>query len=268
MAHILRLKPGLRVAIITTFARCLLIRANPVATAPGTDLAHLAAVKLCRRFFIFIVMTKASLTPDEEFANALLSHAPRYGVNLSADDAARLLDYYKLVATWNPRLHLVAPCAPDEFAIRHLLESLFALPQFTPGARVLDIGSGAGLPIIPCLIARGDVSATLFESSPKKSVFLREALRRVGLENQARVITARFEKTSAPQAEFVTCRALEHFTEMLSKITVWSPPYSTLLLFGSEKLRARIESLAPTFTALHIPASDRRSLFVISRPSL
>ncbi len=170
--------------------------------------------------------------------------------------------------TWNPRLHLVAPCAPGEFAVRHVLESLFALPQFTPGARIHDIGSGAGLPIIPCLIARGDVSATLFESSPKKSVFLREALRCVGLENQARVITARFEKTSAPEAEFVTCRALECFTEMLSDIIVWSPPHSTLLLFGGEKLRARIETLAPTFTELHIPASDRRSLFITNRASL
>lgn len=213
-------------------------------------------------------MNKTSLTPGEEFANALLSHAPRYGVDLSAYDAARLLDYYKLVATWNPRLHLVAPCAPDEFATRHLLESLCALTQLTPGARVLDIGSGAGLPIIPCLIARGDLTATLFESSPKKSVFLREALRRVGLEHQARVITERFEKTVAPEAEFVTCRALERFTEMLSEIIAWSPPHSTMLLFGGEKLRARIESFTPTFTAHHIPASDRRFLFVVNRPSL
>ncbi|HVF28632.1 MAG TPA: hypothetical protein VM943_10355, partial [Pyrinomonadaceae bacterium] len=98
--------------------------------------------------------------------------------------------------------------------------------------------------------------------------FLREVLRHAGLRNQARVIAGRFEKTVAPQAEFVTCRALEHFTEMLSDIIAWSPPQSTLLLFGGEKLRARIETLMLTFTALHIPSSDRRSLFVISRPSL
>ncbi|HVF87701.1 MAG TPA: RsmG family class I SAM-dependent methyltransferase [Pyrinomonadaceae bacterium] len=213
-------------------------------------------------------MDERSLSSAEEFAHALRRHAPRYGVNLSADDAARLLDYYKLVTTWNPRLHLVAPCAPGEFAVRHVLESLFALPHFTPAARVLDIGSGAGLPIIPCLIARPDLSATLFESSPKKGVFLREALRRGAVENQAHVVSARFEETVAREAEFVMCRALERFTEMLSEITAWSPPHSTLLLFGGEKLRARIESLAPTFTAHHIPGSDRRFLFVISRLSL
>ena len=44
-----------------------------------------------------------------------------------------------------------------------------------------DIGSGGGLPIIPCLIARPDLEATLIESSQKKVVFLREALNRLGL---------------------------------------------------------------------------------------
>ena len=57
-------------------------------------------------------MKESSLTPDEEFANALRTLAPRFGASLTAADTARLLDYYQLVTAWNQRLHLVAPCAP------------------------------------------------------------------------------------------------------------------------------------------------------------
>lgn len=210
-------------------------------------------------------MIEESLTSDEEFANALRIHAPRFGVGLTADDAARLLDYYQLVTQWNSRLHLVAPCAPGEFAVRHVLESLFALPQLTRGARVLDVGSGAGLPVIPCLVARPDLSATLFESSAKKGVFLREALRRVAAESQAQVVNERFEKTVAPEAEFVMCRALDRFSEMLPRIVRWAPRQSTLLLFGGASLSEKLEAMTLTFTEVHIPDSDRRSLFVTAR---
>jgi len=213
-------------------------------------------------------MNERSLTPDEEFANALQSHAPRFSVSLTADAAARLRDYYQLVTQWNPRLHLVAPCSAEEFAVRHVLESLFALPYLTPGARMLDVGSGAGLPVIPCLVARPDLSATLFESSAKKGVFLREALRRVGAEGQAQVVNERFEKTVAPEAEFVTCRALDRFSEMLPQLIRWAPRRSALLLYGGAGLAESLEVLKLAFTEVHIPASDRRSLFVTGRPSL
>src|SRR2546421_2399745 len=114
--------------------------------------------------------------PLEQFANALRLAAPEFGIELNAGPIRKLTEYYELLLKWNPRLHLVAPCSPEEFAVRHVLESLVLLPHLAQGARVADIGSGAGLPIIPCLIVRADLRATLIESSEKKVVFLREAL--------------------------------------------------------------------------------------------
>jgi 16S rRNA (guanine527-N7)-methyltransferase len=169
---------------------------------------------------------------------------------------------------WNTRLHLVAPCPPAEFATRHVLESLLATLHLPGGARVIDVGSGAGLPVIPCLVVRPDLRATLIESSPKKAVFLREALRRVGAQAAAEVIADRFEGLSAPDADYVTCRALDRFTKMLPKIIEWSPPASTLLLFGGEELREQIEKTALAFDALRIPESERRFLFVVRRAGL
>ncbi len=93
----------------------------------------------------------------KEFKDALASEAGGYQAKISVDTIERLSEYYYLLSTWNARLHLVAPCPPREFAIRHVLESLMLLPHLPQAARVADVGSGAGLPIIPCLIARPDI---------------------------------------------------------------------------------------------------------------
>ncbi|HEV7859734.1 MAG TPA: 16S rRNA (guanine(527)-N(7))-methyltransferase RsmG [Pyrinomonadaceae bacterium] len=201
----------------------------------------------------------------DEFSHALERHAPGYEVQLSGPIIQRLSAYYEQVKRWNARLHLVAPCSPEEFATRHVLESMLALPFLTSHARVADVGSGAGLPVIPCLIARDDLDATLIEANAKKGVFLREALRTAGVAERTRVVTERFEKTPPPAADFITCRALERFTEMFPKILEWSTDASTLLFFAGPTLRQEIERAALDYHAVHIPASEQRFLFVIKK---
>lgn len=204
----------------------------------------------------------------DEFSSALKEHAPRYNVRLTTTEISRLREYYEQVLAWNTRLHLVAPCSSTEFATRHVLESLFALAFLPADARIVDIGSGAGLPAIPWLTVRADLRATLIESSPKKAVFLREALRRLGAHDKSIVIAERFEKTPAPETDVITCRALDRFTEMFPKIFEWSTHASGLLLFGGVSLREQIETLTPDFKHFRIPESERRFVFIIKRGEL
>lgn len=199
----------------------------------------------------------------QDFRDALAARASAFGVSLGEAQERRLADYFELLGRWNERLHLVAPCAPAEFAVRHVLESLFALEHIPHGSSIADVGSGGGLPIIPCLVAREDVRATLYEATTKKTVFLREAVTALGLKDAARIVNARFEETIAPHVNVVTCRALEHFTEMLPRLVEWSPPRARLLLFGGSALREAIESEGLPFTPVHIPESERRFLFVV-----
>lgn len=208
----------------------------------------------------------ATLSQPEEFTSALLAHGPRYGVRLSAQAIAGLRLYYEQVTAWNGRLHLVAPCSPVEFATRHVLESLLALPHLPTGARVADVGSGAGLPIIPCLIVRPDLRATLIEASAKKAIFLREALRLPDERGpKARVHNQRFETTEVSEVDYVTCRALDRFTQMFPKLLAWSPHAATLLVFGGPALREEIEHLSLSYTTVKIPESEQRFLFVVKR---
>jgi 16S rRNA (guanine527-N7)-methyltransferase len=210
-------------------------------------------------------MAERKLTPRGEFDKALAERAGRFGVELGEDARARLGDYFELVATWNPRLHLVAPCAPSEFAARHVLESLTALPFIPDGATLLDVGAGAGLPSIPCLVARPDLKAVLVEASQKKTVFLREALSRLGLSARARVVAERFEKFEPPAADCLTCRAIERFTEILPGLLNWAARVPTLLLFGGEGLGERLEFEGVRFETVHMPESERRFLFIVRR---
>jgi len=203
--------------------------------------------------------------PRAEFDKALAEHDAAFGVRLGEEERARLGEYFELVSAWNKRLHLVAPCPPAEFAVRHVLESLLALPFVGRGAAVVDVGSGAGLPAVPCLVARADISAVLVESSRKKAVFLREALARVDRSESARVVAERFERLEPPAADCLTCRALERFTEVLPHLLAWASRIRTLLLFGGESLRERIQILGLAFEAVHVPESERRFLFVVKQ---
>ena len=183
-----------------------------------------------------------------------------FDLDLSAETVTLLGQYYSLLTRWNDRLHLVAPCPPEEFAVRHVLESLLLLRYLPSPATVADIGSGGGLPIIPCLIARPDLEATLIESSQKKVVFLREASNHLGLRTT--IIAHPFEDVSAPAVSFVTCRALDQFMRKLPALINWAPRGSTLLLFGGETLGAQLRRANVNFEQLLIPQSEKRYLFL------
>ena len=187
-----------------------------------------------------------------------------YDLDLSAQTIAQLGDFYSLLTRWNERLHLVAPCSPEEFATRHVLESLLLMKHLPPDATVADIGSGAGLPIIPCLIARADLKATLIESSQKKAVFLREALNQ--LSRTARIIAKPFEEVETPTVSFVTCRALDQFMNKVSTLIDWAPAGSTLLLFGGETLREQLQKRSAKVEEFLIPLSEKRFLFIATSP--
>src|SRR6201988_2463744 len=109
-----------------------------------------------------------------EFEQSLISNMGSFNLALSAETRKQLGEYYSLLIRWNDRLHLVAPCAPEELAIRHVLESLLLLKHLPPNATVADIGSGGRFPIIPCLLSPPCLRTTLIGSSPKKAAFVRE----------------------------------------------------------------------------------------------
>lgn len=173
----------------------------------------------------------------------------------------RLADYYELVQEHNAHLHLVGPCSPEEFAVRHILESLTLLEHLPQDAKFADVGAGAGLPSIPCLLVRDDLTALVIESKEKKLKFLAEALKRLGIGNRARVMQSQFREVELGECNIVTCRALDKFTENLPSMIKWADG-RRLLLFGGHNMQIALEKAGIRYTPHLLPLSERRYLFV------
>ena len=199
------------------------------------------------------------------FKQSLHEQMPTYGIDLSFDAQTQLVAYYEILLRWNERLHLVAPCSPEEFAGRHVLESLILIDHVPETASIVDVGSGAGLPIIPCLIARPNMQATLIESSQRKSVFLHEALKMLELSARATILAKPFEQCETPEVDLVTSRALDSFKAKLPTLIAWAPPQSTLLLFGGENLKQSLRATNCEFNEFLLPGSERRYLIEVKR---
>lgn len=111
--------------------------------------------------------------------------------DLDAGQVSRLLAYLDLLEQWNRAYNLTAVRQRADMVTRHLLDSLAVLP-WIPGGRLLDAGSGAGLPGVPLAIARPDLDVTLLDSAGKKIRFLEHVRRELGLRN-ATPVQARLE---------------------------------------------------------------------------
>src|SRR5882762_9088007 len=103
---------------------------------------------------------------------------------LTQQNYERLHTYLELLLKWNARTNLTAIRDPEEIVRRHFGESLFTAQHLPKFNTLLDFGSGAGFPGIPIQLLYPEARITLAESQGKKSSFLREATRALGLSSE------------------------------------------------------------------------------------
>jgi 16S rRNA (guanine527-N7)-methyltransferase len=198
----------------------------------------------------------------DDFVESIKKHQHLFSLHLNTEQAERLADYYDLVREQNESLNLVASSTAEEFAVRHILESLTLLEFLPREAKFADVGTGAGLPSMPCLIVREGLRAILIESKEKKAKFLSKAVNSLGLNDRAVIAHNQFEEVDPADCKFVTCRALDKFTTKLPRLLKWSKP-RRLLLFGGNNLGDALHAQRVEFTQKLMPLSEQRFLFVI-----
>ena len=171
-----------------------------------------------------------------DFPTRLTRRAGRAGLFLNDALVDRLEAFYALLSRWNLKINLTSLSDPDEAIDRLILEPLLAARYLPPGpTRLMDIGSGGGSPAIPLMLAAPRVDLTMVEVKARKSAFLREAIRHVGLEN-ARVETARAEelltRTDLHEAfDVLSMRAVRLETKTLHTLQAFLKPGGLMLLF-------------------------------------
>ena len=124
--------------------------------------------------------------------SALEAGLEQLGLALGEHQRAQLQAYLDLLERWNRRFNLTAVRDRDQMVIRHLLDSLSIRP-FIRGRRVIDVGSGAGLPGIVLAIADPEREYTLLDSNGKKTRFLVQAKSVLGLR-RLQVVQGRVER--------------------------------------------------------------------------
>ena len=141
---------------------------------------------------------------------ALAAGAAALHLELDAAARQRLLAYLALLDKWNRTHNLTAIRDERRMVSHHLLDSLSVLPRLPqrPALRLLDVGSGGGLPGIPLAVARPEWRVTLLDSNQKKCAFLRQAAAELGLAN-VEVVASRAEAYAPAQGfDVVIARAL------------------------------------------------------------
>ncbi|MFH1138717.1 MAG: 16S rRNA (guanine(527)-N(7))-methyltransferase RsmG [Pseudomonadota bacterium] len=195
-------------------------------------------------------------------AEILTQGAARLGFEISPGQAVQLLAYLQLLRRWNQKIQLIGPASPLEEVVLHLLDSLAALESLGPHpGRLLDLGSGAGLPGLPLKICRPDWEYTLVESRDKKAAFIRQAVRSLALD-QVRVLVTRAGQAGdgLPRAAFdlVTARALGSLREVLSLAAPYLKPGGRCLAYKGPGLDQELGEAAATIASLGLIEIQRR----------
>jgi 16S rRNA (guanine527-N7)-methyltransferase len=186
---------------------------------------------------------------------ALASGITAIGLDLDSATQTRLLGYLTLLEKWNRTHNLTSIRGAERMVTHHLLDSLAVLPHLSlrAGERLIDIGSGGGLPGIPLAIARPEWQVALLDSSQKKAAFLRQAAAELKLAN-AEVVEARAERFAPVQRfEVVITRAFSDLAQFAATATHLLAPGGRLVAMKGADPKAEIAALPAdvTIVAVH-----------------
>jgi 16S rRNA (guanine527-N7)-methyltransferase len=165
-----------------------------------------------------------------------------HGISVPEDQAAKLAQYCRLLWDWNSRLNLTRHTDWEMFVTRDLLDTIELAKHIPQDARIMDVGSGGGVPGIPLAILRPDVKVSLCDSVGKKAIALKDMVKSLGLKIQvhsdrAEAILKRYH------FHFVTARAVASITKMIGWFSSsWGAIGKLLLIKGPRWIDERSEA--------------------------
>jgi len=213
---------------------------------------------------------RLKLPAEPHLAPILEAGMQQMEVEYSSEQRDMLLAYLQLLMTWNRAYNLTAIRDPREMIKLHLLDSLAVLPHLS-GKRLIDVGTGAGLPGIPLAIMCPERDFTLLDSNGKKTRFLFQARCDLGLSN-LKEINSRVE-SHRPEVPYdaVLSRAFTSVADMVNKCSHLLSPEGLFLAMKGKFPQSELSEIGKDYKVnasltLQVPGVDgERHLIVISR---
>ena len=185
------------------------------------------------------------------------------GIELDAGDAERMRAYLGALLAANERFNLTAVTDPAEAWVRHVQDSLTLVPFLASAdaKRVIDVGSGGGLPGLPLAIAMPGARFTLLEATGKKAAFLDETIAALGLRN-ARVVNERAEVAGQDHHEHrahydaVVARAVARLNTLAELTVPFAREGGAVLLIKGQQAEAEVAEAKQSLYRLHAQVVD------------
>ncbi len=189
------------------------------------------------------------------------------GLNVSAEQQQKLLDYVVLLHKWNKTYNLTAIRDTQQMVSHHLLDSLAITPYLWSGSW-LDVGCGAGLPGVVLAIVQPDWRLTLLDSNSKKTGFVQQAVIELGLKN-VNVKCARIEDfQSAEKFDGIVSRAfteLGDFLRVTHRLLAPTGRWAAMKGFAEKELASMPEDcVVERVITLNVPGLEAARSLVIA----
>ncbi len=164
------------------------------------------------------------MSKDQPSLDPLPAPADHAALRLSSDALERLTQYGESLATDGVIRGLIGPREVPILWDRHLLNCAAMAEAVERNARIVDIGTGAGLPGLVLALVRDDIQVTLIEPLQRRCDFLSEMVIKFGLEARVTVVWERAENVPPQEADIVTSRAVA----ALKKLAPWCMPHARI----------------------------------------
>jgi 16S rRNA (guanine527-N7)-methyltransferase len=159
--------------------------------------------------------------------------------DVSRETRERLDEFAALLLVWNRRINLVGTGDAAELERRHIADCVQLANLIDRGRTIADLGSGAGLPGLVLAICRPDLRVTCVEGDSRKAVFLREAVRTLGLDAEVRNV--RIETLAPLNSQVVTARGLAPLQRLLGQVARHLATNGTALLMKGRRWQEELE---------------------------
>lgn len=113
---------------------------------------------------------------------------------LTDEQIEKFYTYMLLIQEWNEKINLTAILEPEEMIVKHFIDSLSIAKDIENGAKVIDVGTGAGFPGIPLKIYNDSINITLMDALNKRMLFLNEVASKLNLESGIEIVHGRAEE--------------------------------------------------------------------------